>query len=628
LKIICTLFIAALTCSLAAQTPVHLNVNPHINVSPVSPTLYGLMTEEINYSYDGGLYAEMVRNRTFAHSWDGYEHWDLQQDGSGRARISEGVDGPSRALPKSLKLTITQAEANNEAGILNEGYWGMAVLPGTTYTGSFYTKPEGETTAHVRLVANATGVMLAEAMVPLQDGAGWKQYSYTMKTISFKTPPTPDNHLVITFDRTGSVNLQLVSLFSPTYKNRTNGNRIDLMKMMAAMHPNFLRLPGGNYLEGDTFKDRFDWNKTIGPLVDRPTHHGPWSYQSSDGMGLLEFLEWCEDLKIEPVLAVFDGYSLHGEHVAGEALKPYIQDALDEIEFVTGDSSTRWGAMRATYGHPKPFTMHYIEIGNEDQFDKSGSYDQRFAQFATAIRARYPQYKLIATTPVKGATPDAVDDHYYQTPQEFFSMVHKYDHRDRSGPKVFVGEWATRVGSPTPNLAAALGDAAWMTSMERNSDLIVMASYAPLFVNVNPGGMQWSTDLIGYNALKAYPSPSYWAQVMFAAHLGNHTVKSSLTGDDGLFFHSVTVSADGKILYLKMVNASDRARKVTLAIDGARNGRAPLQTLSAPSRWATNSLQDPGVVHPVDSSLVVQKGEFTHSMPANSIEVVDIPLVH
>jgi alpha-N-arabinofuranosidase len=420
--------------------------------------------------------------------------------------------------------------------------------------------------------------------------------------------------------------LQLVSLFPPTFQNRPNGNRADFMEMMASMHPNFLRMPGGNYLEGDTIQERFNWKQTIGPLVDRPTHRSPWNYQSTDGMGLREFLEWCEDLKIEPVLAVYAGYSLKGEHVIGKDLDPYMQDALDEIEYVTGDASTKWGAVRIKDGHPEPFALHYIEIGNEDNFDKSGSYEERFARFSQTIHSKYPQYKLIATTPVKSATPDVIDDHYYLTPQEFFDLVHKYDTVDRNGPKIFVGEWATRMGSPTPNFGAALGDAAWMTSMERNSDLIVMASYAPLFTNVNPGGMQWSTDLIGYDALHVYGSPSYWAQVLFAQHLGDHTVKSAAEQVNPRFFWSATVSAQNKMLHLKLVNASDKAQPLVLELAGAKDGPAVMNSLHAATWWATNTIERPNAIKPLTSTVVIAAKNWRHSVAGNTIEVIDIPL--
>ena len=267
------------------------------------------------------------------------------------------------------------------------------------------------------------------------------------------------------------------------------------MEKLAAMHPKFLRLPGGNYLEGDHIAERFEWKKTIGPWVDRPTHPSPWHYRSSDGMGLLEFLEWCEDLKIEPVLAVYAGYSMAQEHVEpGPALEPYVQDALDEIEYVTGGPDTKWGAERVKDGHAAPFPLHYVEIGNEDEFDRLRLLRWPLSRSSIkAIKQRYPELQVIATTPVKSVKPDVLDEHFYMSAENSFADANHYDKADRNGPKIFVGEWATREGEPTPNLQAALGDAAWMTGMERNSDLIVMASYAPLFVNVNPGGMQWAT---------------------------------------------------------------------------------------------------------------------------------------
>jgi alpha-N-arabinofuranosidase len=606
-----------------AQTP-KLTIDTSVSTSPVSPTLYGLMTEEINYSYDGGLYGEMVRNRTFDARWPHFEHWVTVTQGNAQEKFEADETGPSAALNKSLKVTITQSSPGNEAGLANAGYWGMAVRPSTIYRGSFYAKAEGVGAAHARLVSDETAATLAETTVDVKDG-DWQRYSYSLKTAA-GVKPSLRNHLEITFAHPGSVSFQLLSLFPPTFHDRPNGNRPDLMEMLAAMHPNFLRLPGGNYLEGDTIDERFNWKETVGPLVDRPTHRSPWNYQSTDGMGLLEFLEWCQDLKMDPVLAVYAGYSLKGQHVGGKELEPFIQDALDEIEYVTGDASTKWGAVRVKDGHPEPFALHYIEIGNEDEFDKSGSYEERFARFAKAIRRKYPQYKLIATTPVKSATPDVIDDHYYLTPQEFFDLDHKYDSMDRNGPKIFVGEWATRMGSPTPNFGAALGDAAWMTSMERNSDLIVMASYAPLLTNVNPGGMQWSTDLIGYDALHSYGSPSYWAQVLFAQHLGDHTVKSAAEQVNPRFFWSATVSTKKKMLYLKLVNASDKTQELVMDVAGAKDGPAALNSLHAATWWDTNTINRPDVIKPIPSKVTVTSKNWRHSLAGNTIEVIDIPL--
>jgi len=301
-------------------------------VTPVSPMLYGMMTEEINHSYDGGLYAELVRNRTFRSSWEGVEGWTVVRRGNASASMAvDKSDGPSKALPGSLKLTVTTASAGNEAGLTNAGYWGIAVPANTTFHGSFYAHVDDASLPDVtvRLIENSTGAVLAESSVQLHTGL-WVKYEFTLQ--SRAAAPSSANHLELLFAHPGTLGLQLVSLMPPTFHGRSNGNRTDLMERMAAMHPNFLRLPGGNYLEGDTLKDWYDWKKTIGPLVDRPGHQAPWTYWSSDGLGLLEFLEWCEDLKIEPVLAVYAGYSLHGEHIApGAGLTPYVQSALDEV---------------------------------------------------------------------------------------------------------------------------------------------------------------------------------------------------------------------------------------------------------------------------------------------------------
>ncbi len=595
----------------AAMQPVaHLDIDTATIAKQASPKMYGLMTEEINHAYEGGLYAELINNSTFRGSWDGIESWGTVVKGDAQVTVAvDKMDGPSTALPESMELKVAAASEGNEAGVSNPGYWGIAVRPHTTYKGSFYAKADdGMGPVTVRLVSDETGAVLASAKVDLA-GSGWTRYPFELKTGEVKTSAA--NHFELTVAHPGTLHLQLVSLFPPTYENQPNGNRADLIEKMAAMHPNFIRLPGGNYLEGDTLKDWYNWEETIGPLVDRPGHKSPWMYWSTDGFGFMEFLKWTEDLHVEPVLAVYAGYALHGEHVkTGKDLEPYVQSALDEVEYVTGDVSTKWGAERAKDGHPAPFPLHYIEIGNEDEFDKSGSYDARFAQFAEALRKKYPQYELIATTPVKekaGLEPDVIDDHYYKSPADMFALVHHYDDAPRTGPKVFVGEWATRSGSPTPNFGDALGDAAWMTAMERNSDLIKMASYAPLLVNVSPGGMQWPTDLIGYDALTSYGSPSYYAQCMFGAHMGDEIPESSITGVDAnaRFFYSVTVSSKEHVLHLKLVNATTEAQPMEIALKGLGAGahEAKMISLHAATFEATNTITTPTVIHPVDSTL-------------------------
>ena len=612
-----------------AQPPATLEINLQNPVAKVSPTLYGLMTEEINYSYDGGLYAELVRNRAFHPGWNEPVHWFLMQYGNSRAEMQmDPSTGPSPNLQLSLKLTVAQADTNNQAGVENEGYWGIPTRPNTTYQGSFFAKADSESVGPVTvsIVSDDTGKALATATSPALT-AGWKQYNLTLKTGDVKISAA--NHLVLTVAHPGTVWFDMASLFPPTYKNRVNGNRIDLMEKLAAMHPAFLRFPGGNYLEGDHIADRFDWKKTIGPLVDRPTHPSPWHYRSSDGMGLLEFLEWCEDLHMQPVLAVYAGYSLAQEHVKpGTDLEPYVQDALDEIEYVTGSASTQWGAVRAKNGHPEPFPLTYAEIGNEDWFDKSGSYDQRYAQFYKAIKNKYAPLQLIATAPVTSVQPDVVDDHYYKRAEQFYEMLTHYDKMDRKGPKIFVGEWATREGTPTPNFGAALGDAAFMTSMERNSDLIVMASYAPLLVNVNPGGMQWESDLIGYDTLTSYGSPSYYAQVMFSNHLGTEILDAKSEGGGPRFFYSVTRDPAKGIVYLKVVNASSVPQAVTIKLTGANQVKsgAKMITLSAKTTAETNTISESAKIVPVESVVTGMAQNFSHTFAPNSISVIEVEI--
>ena len=603
-----------------------LTIHADQPVAQVSPTLYGLMTEEINHSYEGGLYAELIRNGTFRADWSGVHNWILVENGDAEAKISiDKSTGPSQALPYSLQIEISRASASSPAGALNEGFWGIPVHPDTTYRGSFYAKENSPDVGPVTasLVANQSGKVLASAVVS-GVGTEWKQFRFTLRTGAIE--PSEENHLVLSVVHPGSLWLQLVSLFPPTYHDRPNGTRIDLMEKLAAMHPRFLRFPGGNYLEGDHLADRYDWKKTIGPRVDRPGHPSPWSYWSTDGFGLLEFFDWCEDLHMQPVLAVYAGYSLAQEHVnPGPDLDPYVQSALDEIEYASGGTDTKWGARRAADGHPEPFHLHYIEIGNEDQFDRSGSYDQRYVQFYKAIKAKYPDLELIATAPIKSMKPDVLDDHYYVRATDFFHDATHYDKTDRSGPKIFVGEWATREGAPTPDMGAALGDAAWMTGLERNSDIVVMASYAPLLVNVSPGAMQWDTDLIGYDALHSYGSPSYYAQVMFGERIGNVKPASSIEGAGSRFFYSVTGDSAKKRLYLKLVNASSDAQAIDIRLPGAKpaaDGR--LIALSAHNPQATNTLEQPNAIAPVETVLHGVSASFRHSVPPYTIEVLEI----
>ena len=495
-----------------------------------------------------------------------------------------------------------------------------------TYAASVYAKADGGSVGpvHLDLISNKTGKSVASAQIASVD-SDWKEYKATLKT--GKIEASEAYHLELTLTKPGTMWFTLLSVMPPTYKNRVNGNRVDLMEILGGMHPAFLRFPGGNYLEGDHISERYDWKKTIGPLVDRPTHPSPWNYHSSDGLGLLEFLEWCEDLKMQNVLAVYGGYSMKQEHIEpGKDLEPYVQDALDEIEYATGSVDTKWGAERAKDGHPAPFKLAYVEVGNEDWFDKSNSYDGRFKQFHDAIKAKYPDQKLIATAPVTSVKPDVLDDHFYLSAEKYFDDIHHYDKFDRNGPKIFMGEYATMEGSPTADFGAALGDAAWLTGVERNSDVVVMSSYAPLLVNVHNGGMQWHPDLIGYDGLTSYGSPSYYVLSLFAAKVGDTVPESAMTGGGPRLAYSVTSDAKTGKVFLKIVNGVPTSQEVELDLKGISGitGPAKVTRLHALSPADTNTITDPKHIVPVESTLPVTGTKVKHTMPGYSFELIEL----
>ena len=621
-------------------TPV-LDIDLAAPTKQVSPTLHGLMTEEINFSYDGGLYGELIRNRAFLNHEKDPVNWSLINDAGVEADLVVTDQVPlTHSLPKSLAVKIKTADANRRVAIANEGYWGIPVKPNTTYRASFYVKGSRDEKnkkhevvstrfsgpLRVSLQSNEGSKVLAQAETPVVN-EHWQKFEVTLTT-GADIKPSAANKFVISAGNTGTVWFSLVSLFPPTYKDRANGSRIDIMEKLAAMKPTFLRFPGGNYVEGDTLWERFDWKNMRGPLPFRPGHRSCWNYRSTDGMGLLEFMGWCEDLNMAPLLAVYAGYSLRQQPVEpGALLEPYVQDALDEIEYLTGDAkATYWGSQRAKDGHPAPFTLKYIEIGNEDYFDHSKSYDARFAQFSDAFKAKYPQLQLIATAPVTSRKPDLIDDHYYRNAKAFFADIHHYDKADRNGPKIFVGEWATREGSPTPNMNAALGDAAWMTGMERNSDLILMHCYAPLFVNVNPGGMQWASDLIGYDALNSYGSPAYYAQVMFANNLGNALPQTELkAAADLLLPYSVTVDTKSRTVYMKAVNPGATPQPLQINIKGTAATAFEGQeiTLTSANPTDTNSISEPEKIVPAAAPVKVGAA-FTRTLKPYSVTVLKL----
>ena len=632
----------------------------------VSPMLYGLMTEEINYSYEGGLYTQLVANPAFTDMFNPGrgrrggrpnanapritprpDRWQLSDTVKVQVRQNR-QDGINSAIPTSLVVNYDEAGL----ALVSEGFWGFPIRKNTTFKGSLYVRQpaarNNEATAPTPLRSLTIALKSADGNTTYAEtkvsgfSNAWKKIDYQL-TIPATQADTKDARLFFIADQAGSIELTRATLYAPSFKGRKNGLRVDLMEMMAEMHPKFLRFPGGNYLEGNNFANRFDWKQTIGNPDERPGHQSPWGYRSTDGLGLLEFCQWAEDVGGEPVVGVFAGYVLSGDHLDGDYIKPFIQDALDEIEYIMGDATTKWGAVRARDGHPEPFQLHYVEIGNEDFFDRSGSYPNRFKMFYDAIKARYPQLQIISTVGYDALkskaipTPkvDVIDEHYYRNAFDMYRNAFQYDRYDRNGPKIFCGEWATREGSPTTNMNAALGDAAWMSCMERNSDICIMSCYAPLFVNVEPGGMQWQSDLIGYDVLNSYGSPSYWAQVMFGKYLGDRIVPVEATGipkqtldrndEANAVFYTATKDAKTGKTFLKLVNAVGNAQKLNVKLEGAKKVKAKAKKIELKSARPedTNSIDNPRNIVPQESTQKVGK-QFPITLAPYSITVLVI----
>jgi alpha-N-arabinofuranosidase len=658
---------AVLAVSALAQTPatVKLTVNVDQPGAKIDPIFYGLMTEEINFSYDGGLYAELIRNRTFRDDAKTPAHWSSV----GRGSIAlDNAPVPGTALTTALKLDTGPAGTGQASGIANEGYWGIPVKPDTTYRASFYAKSSADFKGPltVAIESNDGATVFAKAEVP-KISADWKKYTVALKTA--KASASTTNRFVISTTQPGTIWFSLVSLFPPTYKNRPNGNRTDLMELLAGLKPSFLRFPGGNYVEGPNYENRWNWKATIGPLEQRPTHMSPWRYRSSDGMGLLEFLEWCEDLNMEPIVAVYAGLHIdNGANIiTGDALKPHVQDALDEIEYITGDAKTEWGARRVRDGHPKPFKLRFIEVGNEDWLNRgTATYDARLTMFSDAIKAKYPNIKIISTMRsmdrdfTYSRKPDFLDDHFYMTIPTALSQAHLYDNYSRSATRIFEGEWATnnpRVGD-TPMMAFALGDAAWLTGLERNADVVMMNCYAPLLVNVNPGGRQWAVNLIGYDALSSFGSPSYYVQRMFSHNRGDVVLPAKfdnlpmLTPQqipvaptppppagtpprgnapgargpagpfDGLYVNATRESSSGDVI-LKLVNIQETAQPLQIDLRGvgAVNKDAQGEMITG-ALSDVNTVAEPMKVTPKPFTIKNAGTSFTHELPAHSVSVM------
>ncbi len=487
----------------------------------ISPLLYGIFFEDINCSADGGLYAELVRNRSFEDASEP-ANWSVVQSGAASVELSVDSTRPVSAKnPHSLKVQITGASSAG-AGVANSGYWGMAVQKGGVYELSLFARGAAGFRGPLRAsLESSGGRVYAETRIPALE-ADWKSYQRTLKA----SDTDPKARLVITAAAPGTFWLDMVSLFpKQTWKHRPNGLRPDLAEMLAAMKPGFVRFPGGCWVEGDTMAAAYRWKQTIGDISERRTQHNLWQYEATHGLGYHEYLQLCEDLGAEPLFVINCGMS-HRENVPMAQMQEYVQDALDAIEYANGPATSTWGALRAKHGHRAPFHLAYMEIGNENG---GPAYHERYALFHDAIKAKHPQMHLVADEwngSPKNRAIEIIDEHYYSSAEFFSHNAGKYDSYDRAGRKVYVGEYACTKGCGQGNLRAALGEAAFMTGLERNSDVVVMASYAPLFANIHY--KKWNPDLINFDSARAYGLPSYYVQQMFSAHRGDFVLPVTL----------------------------------------------------------------------------------------------------
>ncbi len=486
----------------------------------VSPLLYGIFFEDINCSADGGIYAELVRNRSFEDS-DKLEHWTVTTGGQGKVEVAIDTSHPiSPKNRRSLKVTIAEP-GNAYAGVVNAGFWGMAAKQGETYRLSLRTRCDGmfQEPLSVALVGS-DGRCFAKEQLPrlTQD---WKTYECSL----IANGTDPKAQLEILAAGKGTFWLDMVSLFPvKTWKDRPGGLRPDLAGMLADLKPSFVRFPGGCWVEGDTMPFAYRWKQTIGDISERRTQYNIWNYHATHGLGFHEYLQMCEDLGAEPLFVINCGMS-HRENVPMDRMQEFVQDALDAIEYCNGSATSTWGSVRASNGHPAPFGLKYMEIGNENG---GPAYQERYALFYDAIKKCDPRMTLIANVPPTSRPADVVDEHYYSSPEFFIQQADRYDKYDRKGPKIYVGEYAVTQGCGQGNLRAAVGEAAFMVGMERNPDVVAMASYAPLFVNVNHRG--WNPDLINYDSSRVYGIPSYHVQRMFSANRGDVVLPVDVEG--------------------------------------------------------------------------------------------------
>ena len=633
-----------------------LTVDMSETIAPIQPTMYGIFFEDINFAADGGLYAEMIKNRSFEFTIP-MMGWSQPNSDRHSYNNESGFAMPVKYFEGEGNLNFLRVQVKNAEGyeLHNEGFRGMGIKEGDTYRFTFDAKQmEGAVSAVKAELLDEEGNTIAEASIPVS-GSEWANYK--AEIVPNKT--VMKGSLKLTFEGTGELGLDMVSLFpTDTWNGRENGLRKDLVQLLYDLDPGFLRFPGGCIVEGRTLARRYQWKKTVGPVDERPSLVNRWNtefdhrltpdYYQSFGLGFFEYFQLSEDLGAEPLPILSCGIACQfntGELVPMDELDPYVQDALDLIEFANGSTDTSWGKVRADMGHPEPFNMKYIGVGNEQW---GPEYIERYKVFNEAIAEKYPEIIIVSGS---GPFPDGdyfeygmkelkkigaeiIDEHYYRSPEWFRENATRYDSYDRNGPKIFAGEYAAQtvaIASPDNKNSwdAALSEAAFMTGLERNAEVVQLTSYAPLMAHAD--GWQWTPDMIWFNNLESYGTPNYYVQKLYATNRGTDLISvtqdgENLVGQDELYA-SATLDTEAKEVVVKVVNTSSEAQEVTLNFDGKKlKGKGKAIVLKEADLNKENSFESQQEIAPVTEELKVKKDVATYEVSAYSLNIIRIPL--
>lgn len=648
--------IIAASSLLGAYAQTHtFDVNTKKVGAKVQPTMYGIFFEDINYAADGGLYGELVKNRSF-------EFPDALMGWKAFGKFEVKNDGPFERCPHYVVLGYS-GHNDTATGLQNEGYFGIGIEKAEDYRFSVWAKAiSGDATIEVSLVDENTMEEHQEfATAELKvSGNEWKKYELVLKP----TKTVQKANLRLLLKGKNSVALEHVSLFPKhTFKDRDNGMRRDLAQALFDLHPGVFRFPGGCIVEGSSLEQRYQWKNSIGPVENRPLNGNRWlstfnyrlfpDYYQSYGLGFYEYFLLSEDIGAEPLPVLNVGMACQYQnwnnpkaHVPVDSLQPYIQDCLDLIEFANGDVNTTWGKKRAEMGHPAPFNLKFLAVGNE-QWDNL--YYERLRPFVKAIKAKYPNIKLIGTSgpdsegemfdkgwkAMKELKADLVDEHFYRDEHWFLSHGLRYEGYDRKGPKVFAGEYACHgKGKKWNHFETSLYEAAFMTDLERNADVVDMATYAPLFAHVD--GWQWRPDMIWYDNTRMFKTVSYYVQQMYACNKGTNVLPLTMNGkavagqegQDGLFASAVVDKQKGEVI-VKVANTSDKTQEVTLNLNGLKGSRsASLTTLQCDNMDAENTLDNPNKIRPVETTATCESKKnatvLSDKLPAKSFRMYKI----